>query len=283
MRTKKTNSAQKKAKKTVNNPFSPGKKGFFFIGGPCVIENKKMAEQAADALKGISLSLGIPFIFKASYDKANRTSAGSFRGPGPEKGLKVLAEIRKKHIVPVLTDVHSPKEAEQAAKAVDILQIPAFLCRQTDLVEAAAKTGGRLNIKKGQFVSPAEMKNVVDKAVKAGNKNIWVTERGFSFGYNDLVVDMRSIMIMKKMGFPVIIDATHGVQKPGGGRGRSSGDREYAERLAAAAIAAGADGLFMEVHPDPKKALSDSDTQIPLGKVKGILKRLKKIYEAVNG
>lgn len=256
--------------------------GFFFIGGPCVIENEKMAFHTAGELKKICLRLNIPFIFKASYDKANRTSAKSFRGPGIKKGLQVLADIKKELGIPVLTDVHDIPEVKIAAKVVDILQIPAFLCRQTDLVTAAARTGRTINIKKGQFLSPFEIENIIKKVEATGNKKIILTERGFSFGYNNLVVDLRSIAYMKKTGYPVVIDATHSVQRPGGAGDRSSGDREYIEAIAKGAVAAGASGVFMEVHPNPAKALSDKDTQYPLDKAARLLYELKKIYIAAN-
>jgi 2-dehydro-3-deoxyphosphooctonate aldolase (KDO 8-P synthase) len=255
---------------------------FFFIGGPCIIENAAMAMKTAAELKVICGRLGIPFIFKASYDKANRTSVASFRGPGIKKGLKILADIKKKLGVPVLTDVHDIPEVKLAAKVADILQIPAFLCRQTDLVVAAARTGRIINIKKGQFLSPFEVENVIRKVETAGNRNILLTERGFSFGYNNLVVDLKSIAYMKKTGYPVVIDATHSVQRPGGAGDRSGGDREYIEAISKGAIAAGASGVFMEVHPNPAKALSDKDTQYPLDKAAKLLYELKKIYIAAN-
>jgi 2-dehydro-3-deoxyphosphooctonate aldolase (KDO 8-P synthase) len=242
-----------------------------------------MAFSIAAELKKICQRLNIPFIFKASYDKANRTSAKSFRGPGIKKGLQILADIKKKLNVPVLTDVHSLDEVKAAAGTADILQIPAFLCRQTDLVTAAARTGRAINIKKGQFLSPFEMENIIRKIEAAGNKNIFLTERGFSFGYNNLVVDLKSIAYMKKTGYPVVIDATHSVQRPGGAGDRSGGDREYIEAIAKGAVAAGASGVFMEVHPNPAKALSDKDTQYPLDKIAKLLYELKKIYIAANG
>lgn len=266
----------------INNSFTIRPGQFFFIGGPCMLENEKMAFKIASELKTICMDLNIPFIFKASYDKANRTSVKSFRGPGALKGLKALARIKKALNVPVLTDVHSPAEAKLAAKYVDMLQIPAFLSRQTDLLLAAAKTGKAVNIKKGQFLSPAEMENTAEKVSSAGNKNIMLTERGFSFGYNNLVVDMKSIAQMKKYGYPVIIDATHAVQRPGGAGTSSAGEREFVEAIAKAAVAAGADGVFMEVHHDVKNAKSDKDTQLPLEKAAAILKKLKKIHSAVN-
>jgi len=241
-----------------------------------------MAFKTAEALREICSHLNIPYVFKASYDKANRTSSKSFRGPGIVKGLSVLAKIKKQLGIQVITDVHSPDEAVIAAKAADILQIPAFLCRQTDLVLAAARTGRTINIKKGQFLSPFEMGNIISKAESTGNRDILLTERGFSFGYNNLVVDMKSIAYMRKFGYPVIIDATHSAQRPGGAGDRSGGDREYIPAIAKAAVAAGASGVFMEVHPNPQKALSDRDTQYPLDKIARLLYELKKIYIAAN-
>jgi 2-dehydro-3-deoxyphosphooctonate aldolase (KDO 8-P synthase) len=252
------------------------------MAGPCVIENEKMAYSTAERLKEISQKFDVPFVFKASYDKANRTSISSFRGVGIDRGLKILSGISKEFDVPVLTDVHSPEEVKKAAQAVDILQIPAFLCRQTDLITAAAKSGKIVNIKKGQFLSPQEMGNITKKAEAAGNTNLMVTERGFTFGYNNLVVDLKSIAIMKKLGYPVVIDATHAVQRPGGAGDKSSGDREYIEAIARGSVAAGADGVFMEVHPNPDKALSDKDTQYPLDKAEGLILKLVEIYNIVK-
>jgi 2-dehydro-3-deoxyphosphooctonate aldolase (KDO 8-P synthase) len=253
-------------------------RGLFIIAGPCVIENEKMAYSTARRLKEIAVKLGLPLVFKASYDKANRTSISSFRGVGIDKGLKILSGISKEFDVPVLTDVHSPEEAVKAAQAVDVLQIPAFLCRQTDLIVAAAKSGKIVNIKKGQFLSPQEMDNIVKKAESAGNRNLILTERGFSFGYNNLVVDLKSIAYMKTLGYPVVIDATHAVQRPGGAGDKSSGDRQYVETIAKGSVAAGADGVFMEIHPDPDKALSDKDTQYPLDKAESLIAKLMEIY-----
>jgi 2-dehydro-3-deoxyphosphooctonate aldolase (KDO 8-P synthase) len=248
-----------------------------------MLENAAMAFKTAAGLKEICSRLNIPFIFKASYDKANRTSVKSFRGPGIRKGLKILADIRKKLGVPILTDVHDVAEVKLAAKVADIIQIPAFLCRQTDLVLAAARTGKIINIKKGQFLSPFEVENIIRKVEAAGNNKILLTERGFSFGYNNLVVDLKSIAYMKNTGYPVVIDATHSVQRPGGAGDRSGGDREYIEAIAKGAVAAGASGVFLEVHPNPSKALSDKDTQYPLDKAARLLYELKKIYIAANG
>jgi 2-dehydro-3-deoxyphosphooctonate aldolase (KDO 8-P synthase) len=250
------------------------------IAGPCVIENEKLCLDTAASLRKTSSRLGISFIFKASYDKANRTSARSFRGPGLDAGLAILNRIRREIGVPVLTDVHTQEEARQAAEAVDILQIPAFLCRQTDLVEAAANTGRILNLKKGQFLSPREMGQVIEKARAAGARRVLVTERGTTFGYNNLVADMRSIPILREFGCPVIFDATHSVQLPGGGGDRSAGQREFAPVLARAAVAAGASGVFIETHPRPDKALSDGPNMIPLADMPALLRTLVRIFKA---
>ncbi len=254
----------------------------FLIAGPCVIENEKVCRQVASTLKKICRDLGVFYVFKASFDKANRTSAKSFRGPGLEDGLKVLAKVRAEFGLPVLTDVHNEAQTAAAARVVDILQIPAFLCRQTDLIEAAVATGKIVNIKKGQFLSPAEMGNVAEKAKRGGGKKILLTERGTTFGYNNLVADMRSIPMMKSFGYPVIFDATHSVQLPGGGGDKSSGQREFAPVLARAALAVGADGLFIETHPHPDKALSDGPNMIPLGEMAGLLKNLMRVFKAVR-
>jgi 2-dehydro-3-deoxyphosphooctonate aldolase (KDO 8-P synthase) len=252
------------------------------IAGPCVIESEKLCMEVAASLKKTCQRLGISYVFKASYDKANRTSGKSFRGPGREAGLRALARVREKFGVPVLTDVHTEGEVAAAAEVVDILQIPAFLCRQTDLIEAAAQTGKIVNLKKGQFLSPKEMGQVVDKAKSAGGKKILVTERGTTFGYNNLVADMRSIPIMARSGFPVIFDATHSVQLPGGGGDKSSGQREFAPVLARCAIAAGANGVFIETHPHPDRALSDGPNMIPLREMAGLLRGLLNVFEAVK-
>lgn len=252
------------------------------IAGPCVIENEKLCFQVAASLKKTCARLGVNYVFKASFDKANRTSGKSFRGPGIEDGLKILANIRERFQLPVLTDVHTETQAYLAADFVDILQIPAFLCRQTDLIEAAARTGKIVNIKKGQFLSPQEMGQVVAKAASAGAKKILVTERGTTFGYNNLVSDMRSIPIMKRLGFPVIFDATHSVQLPGGGGDKSAGQREFAPVLAKCALAAGANGIFIETHPQPERALSDGPNMIPLAEMPKLLRNLLKIFKAAN-
>ena len=252
------------------------------IAGPCVIESEKLCLQVAESLKKTCDQLGIFFVFKASYDKANRTSGKSFRGPGIEAGLQTLARVRKKIGVPVLTDVHSETQVAAAAEAADVLQIPAFLCRQTDLIDAAVRTGKIVNLKKGQFLSPKEMGQVVDKARSAGAKKLLVTERGTTFGYNNLVADMRSIPIMRGFGFPVIFDATHSVQLPGGGGDKSSGQREFAPVLARCALAAGANGIFIETHPQPERALSDGPNMIPLKEMSGLLADLLKIWRVTR-
>lgn len=252
------------------------------IAGPCVIESEELCFQIARSLLKTCRKLGVNYIFKASYDKANRTSAKSFRGPGLEQGLSILAKVRTKLGVPVLTDVHTEAEAAIAADAVDILQIPAFLCRQTDLIEAAALSGAIVNLKKGQFLSPQEMGQVVNKAVAAGGKRILVTERGTTFGYHNLVADMRAIPILQRFGFPVIFDATHSVQLPGGGGDKSGGQREFAPVLARSAVAAGANGVFIETHPKPEQALSDGPNMIPLKEMPGLLAALLRVFAAVR-
>ena len=263
--------------KNLNSP-----RRLFLIAGPCVIENERLCLQVAAALKKTCAKLGIFYVFKASFDKANRTSAKSFRGPGLDEGLRVLAKVREKIGVPVLTDIHNESHAAVAGEVVDILQIPAFLCRQTDLIEAAVTTGQIVNLKKGQFLSPAEMGQVVEKARRAGGDKLLVTERGTTFGYNNLVTDMRSIPIMTRFGCPVVFDATHSVQLPGGGGDKSSGQREFAPVLARAALAAGANGLFIETHPHPDRALSDGPNMIPLAGMPALLRSLLKIFDAAR-
>jgi len=253
---------------------------FFLISGPCVIENPRHPAQVAARLKKITGELGIPFVFKASYDKANRSSLGSYRGPGIEHGLEILAGVRAKHGVPILTDVHEVEQVERAAAVADVLQIPAFLCRQTDLVMAAARTGRIVNIKKGQFMAPWDMKGIVEKAAASGNPKIMVTERGFSFGYNNLVVDMRSFPAMRTFGYPVVFDITHSVQRPGGLGDRSGGDAHFIDTLGPAGVAAGVHGLFMEVHENPARALSDGPNAYRLGRLPRLLKRLLHIHAA---
>lgn len=237
---------------------------FFLIAGPCVIENYDTTFLVADHLKTITQKLGIPFIFKASFDKANRTSIHSFRGPGFDNGLNILETIKKQLNIPVISDIHLPDQAEKAAQVLDVIQIPAFLCRQTDLILAACRTGKPVNIKKGQFLSPLECQNILNKAKDSGNTHICITERGSSFGYNNLVVDFRAIPIIKSLGAPVVFDATHSVQLPGGAIDSSAGERQFVPTLSKAAIAAGADGLFIETHPDPEKALCDGPNSMPL-------------------
>jgi len=257
---------------------------FTFIAGPCVIESEKLCLRVATELQRLCAKLGVTFVFKASYDKANRTSSKSYRGPRLDEGLKILSRVRTELGVPVLTDVHTEAQAAIAGEAVDILQIPAFLCRQTDLIEAAVLTGKIVNLKKGQFLSPAEMGQVVRKAREAGGQKILVTERGTTFGYNNLVSDMRAIAILRQLGLPVIFDATHSVQLPGGGGGgaRSSGQREFAPVLARAAVAAGADGVFIETHPNPDRALSDGPNMVRLTEMPKLLASLLRVREAVR-
>jgi 2-dehydro-3-deoxyphosphooctonate aldolase (KDO 8-P synthase) len=253
---------------------------FFLIAGPCVIESARHPGKVAARLKAITAELGIPFIFKASYDKANRSSLGSYRGPGIGRGLEILAGVRAAHQVPILTDVHEVAEVERVAAVADVLQIPAFLCRQTDLVMAAARTGRIINIKKGQFMAPWDMKGIVEKAAASGNEKIMVTERGFSFGYNNLIVDMRSFPAMRTFGYPVIFDVTHSVQRPGGLGDRSGGDAHFIDTLGPAGVAAGVHGLFMEVHENPARALSDGPNAYRLGRMRSLLRRLLAIHSA---
>lgn len=254
----------------------------FLIAGPCVIESEQLVMETAARIAEITKSLGIPFIFKSSFDKANRTSIKSFRGPGIEKGMAVLKKVRDQIGCPILTDVHTEEQATEAGKVVDVLQIPAFLCRQTDLLIAAADTGKVVNVKKGQFLSPAEMGNAVKKVEECGSRRILLTERGSSFGYNNLIVDMRSFPILRSFGYPVVFDATHSVQLPGGGGTKSSGQREFVEPLACAAAGAGVDGFFMEVHPNPDEALSDGPNMVPLHQLKSLLERVLRICEAAK-
>jgi len=258
-------------------------KPFFLIAGPCVVESEQLQMDVAGQLQAMTKELGIPFIFKSSYDKANRSSGKSFRGPGMEKGLEILAKVKKELGVPILTDVHTEEEVPTVAKIVDVLQTPAFLCRQTDFIHAVARSGKPVNIKKGQFLAPADMKNVVDKAREAsGTDNIMVCERGASFGYNNLVSDMRSLAIMRDTGCPVVFDATHSVQLPGGQGTSSGGQREFVPVLARAAVATGVAGLFMETHPDPAKALSDGPNAWPLPRMKELLATLREIDALVK-
>jgi 2-dehydro-3-deoxyphosphooctonate aldolase (KDO 8-P synthase) len=255
---------------------------FFLIAGPCVIESEALVIDVAGRLRDITETLGIPFVFKASFDKANRSSRNSFRGPGLDKGLEALARVRKQIGVPVLTDVHEDTPLAEVAEVVDVLQTPAFLCRQTNFIVAACSQGKPVNIKKGQFLSPWEMQNVVDKARSTGNSQIMVCERGFSFGYNNLVSDMRSLAVMRATGCPVVFDATHSVQLPGGKGDASGGQREFVPVLARAAVAAGVAGLFMETHPDPAKALSDGPNAWPLDRMGSLLTTLVELDLAVK-
>jgi len=254
----------------------------FLIAGPCVIESMALQVEVAGRLKEITSSLGMPFIFKSSFDKANRTSSTSFRGPGMEEGLKVLAEVKRQVGVPVLTDVHEYTPMDEVASVVDVLQTPAFLCRQTDFIQKVARAGKPVNIKKGQFLSPWEMKHVTAKALATGNTQIMACERGASFGYNNLVSDMRSLAVMRDTGCPVVFDATHSVQQPGGLDGRSGGQREFVPVLSRAAVAVGVAGLFAETHPDPEKALSDGPNAWPLGKMKALLETLVEIDQVAK-
>ena len=255
---------------------------FFLIAGPCVIESEQLALDTAGQLKEICARLGIPFIYKSSFDKANRSSGESFRGPGVDEGLRILAAVKRQIGVPVLTDVHEDTDVKAVAQVVDVLQTPAFLCRQTNFIHRVAAAGVPVNIKKGQFLSPWEMKNVVDKARATGNRQIMVCERGASFGYNNLVSDMRSLAVLRETGCPVVFDATHSVQLPGGQGTSSGGQREFIPVLARAAIAVGVAGLFMETHPEPEKALSDGPNAWPLGQIERLLTTLKDIDSTVK-
>ena len=254
----------------------------FLIGGPCVIESEDHSLHMAKKIKGVCDNLGISFIFKASYDKANRSSIQSYRGPGMEKGLAILKTVREELNIPVLSDVHETGQVQKAAEVLDVIQIPAFLCRQTDLLLEAAKTQKPLNIKKGQFLSPYEVKNVIDKILSQGNEKIIITERGTSFGYNNLVFDIRSIPIKKQYGFPIVIDATHSVQKPGGEGTSSGGDAEFIPYVARAGISVGADGLFLEIHDNPSEALSDSHNSFKLNTLQNFCASLLRLKEAVD-
>ena len=254
----------------------------FLIAGPCVIESEQLVMDTAGRIAEITRALGMPYVFKSSFDKANRTSITSYRGPGLEKGLAVLANVKRQLNVPVLTDVHTEEQAREAGTVVDVLQIPAFLCRQTDLLAAAAKTGKVVNVKKGQFLSPAEMGQAVKKVEECGSRRVILTERGASFGYNNLIVDMRSFPIMRNFGYPVVFDATHSVQLPGGGGTKSGGQREFVEPLACAAAGAGVDGFFMEVHPNPDDALSDGPNMVPLHQLQSLLERILRICHATK-
>ncbi len=254
----------------------------FLIAGPCVIESEALALSSAAALQEITARLGVPFIYKSSFDKANRTSAASFRGPGLAEGLRILERVRTELGVAVLTDVHEDTPVDEVAAVVDVLQTPAFLCRQTDFIQRGARAGRPVNIKKGQFLAPGDMANVVDKARAAGNEQVMACERGVSFGYNNLVVDMRSLAIMRATGAPVVFDATHSVQLPGGQGSRSGGQREFVPTLARAAVGAGVAGLFMETHPEPDAALSDGPNAWPLGRMESLLRVLRDLDRAVK-
>lgn len=253
-----------------------GDNPFVLIAGPCVVESEKLAFETAEELKKITSELQIPFIYKSSYKKANRTSISSFTGIGDDEAIKILAKVRKEFDIPVLTDIHLPGEIEKLNETADILQIPAFLCRQTELLIAAGKSGKVVNIKKGQFLAPEDMKHAIEKVLSTGNNKILLTERGTTFGYHNLVVDMRSLVIMKKLGCPVIMDATHSVQIPGEDK-QTGGQPEFIKPLARAAAAVGIDGLFLEVHPNPEKAMSDAASQFPLSRLKDLLIEIKKI------
>ena len=252
------------------------------IAGPCVIESRAACMELAEELVGLARAQRIPFIFKASYDKANRTSHKSFRGPGLSKGLPILAEIKERFRVPILVDVHSEAEVPLAAQVGDILQLPAFLCRQTDLVLALGESGKVVNVKKGQFLAPADVRNIIGKIESTGNRRIILTERGASFGYNNLVADMRSLLVMKEFGYPIVFDATHSVQSPGGAGDHSGGDGRFAPYLARAAVATGCDGVFIETHLQPEKALSDRENAIPFKALKGLWRQLRAIDEIVG-
>jgi 2-dehydro-3-deoxyphosphooctonate aldolase (KDO 8-P synthase) len=254
----------------------------FIVAGPCVIESEEVIFYTAERLKKICERVGLPLLFKSSYDKANRTSLSSFRGPGLEKGLRILSDMRSKFDIPIISDVHSVEEVKPAADVLNALQIPAFLCRQTDLILSASQTGKPVNVKKGQFLAPWDVKNIIEKFTSTGNQNIFITERGTSFGYNNLVVDFRGLSIMRSLGYPVIFDVTHSLQLPGGQGSCSGGQSEFAEPLARAAVAVGVDGLFMEVHPEPDKALCDGPNMIRLDKVEKIFSHIKAIDDVLK-
>jgi 2-dehydro-3-deoxyphosphooctonate aldolase (KDO 8-P synthase) len=260
-----------------------GKGPLFLIAGPCVIESEEITFEVADFLRETKDLLNIPVIFKASFDKANRTSLDSYRGPGIDRGLEILRKVKERTGLPVLSDIHEIGEVAKAAQVLDVLQIPAFLCRQTDLLVAAAQTGLALNVKKGQFLSPWDMGQVIGKVTSTGHRRLLLTERGTTFGYNNLIVDIRSIAIMKSFGFPVVFDATHSVQLPGGAGSSSGGQREFVSCLSRAAVAAGTDGVFMEVHPHPDSALCDGPNSMPLGQVRPLLSLLQEIKDLVSG
>jgi 2-dehydro-3-deoxyphosphooctonate aldolase (KDO 8-P synthase) len=266
----------------VTDTVSFGTNALTLMAGPCVIESHDACLELAEALVGLTSKLGIPYIFKASFDKANRTSLSAYRGPGLEKGLETLAEVKSRFNVPIVTDIHEPWQCEPVAEVCDVLQIPAFLCRQTDLVVAAAKTGRVINVKKGQFMAPEDMVNVVRKIESEGNNRIVLIERGASFGYHNLVADMRSLLVMRELGYPVVFDATHSVQRPGGLGSGSGGDGRWAPALARAAVATGVDGLFMETHFNPPEALSDAANAIAFSALEDLLKKLQNINAIVK-
>ncbi len=268
----------------IKNITSAGENSsILIIAGPCVIENEDVTMHTASRLKEICGNAGLPFIFKSSYDKANRSSLSSYRGVGIDKGLSILSDVKEKFNIPVISDIHSLDEIKPAAEVLDVLQIPAFLCRQTDLIIAASRTGKAVNIKKGQFLAPWDVKNIIEKFTSTGNQNLSITERGTSFGYNNLVVDFRAFPIMRSFGYPVIFDVTHSLQLPGGQGICSGGQREFAEPLARAAVAAGVDGLFMEVHPEPDNALCDGPNMIGLDSLPDLLKTIKSLHNLIRG
>lgn len=264
------------------NNFLIGDKKLTILAGPCAIESQEILDETAEALQSICKKLDINYVFKSSFDKANRSSINSFRGPGLEKGLKMLQAVKTKYNLPIVTDIHTPNQASKVAEVADILQIPAFLCRQTDLLVAAAKTGKIVNIKKGQFLAPEQMKSLIQKVLDSGNNNIMLTDRGTTFGYNNLVSDFRSIMIMKLFGYPVVFDATHSVQMPGSNGDSTGGDRRFVPLLANCAMAAGADVLFFEVHPDPDKALCDGPNMLALKDAEKVFTKCKEIFEVIR-
>ncbi len=252
------------------------------IAGPCVIENEEITFTTAQKLKEVCNRLGISLIFKSSFDKANRTSGSSFRGPGIDQGLKILSEVKKKFSIPVISDIHAVGEVRPASEVLDALQIPAFLCRQTDLILSSSRTGKPVNVKKGQFLAPWDVKHIIEKFTSTGNQNLLLTERGTSFGYNNLIVDFRGFSVIRSFGYPMLFDVTHSLQLPGGEGSSSGGQREFAPSLARAAVATGVDGLFVEVHPDPMKALSDASTMIPLNEIEGLLQQTKTLHDMVR-
>jgi 2-dehydro-3-deoxyphosphooctonate aldolase (KDO 8-P synthase) len=252
------------------------------IAGPCVIENEEITFTTAQKLKEVCDRLGISLIFKSSFDKANRTSGSSFRGPGIDQGLKILSEVKKRFSIPVISDIHAVDEVRPASEVLDALQIPAFLCRQTDLILSSSRTGKPVNVKKGQFLAPWDVKHIIEKFTSTGNQNLLLTERGTSFGYNNLIVDFRGFSVIRSFGYPMLFDVTHSLQLPGGEGRSSGGQREYAPSLARAAVATGVDGLFIEVHPDPMKALSDASTMIPLNEIEGLLQQTKTLHDMVR-